>query len=506
MWINDKVWTNAASFVFSLSRVCSWVLAPQELQGLVPRCLPLEFSNIIDCKQSCAIVMLKDSVDRLALSWLKQLSKFHIIHIDKVFVVMSTTKLPDIEPPPDDVIARESRYLWEKLESVIAGRPIRESRLECSLSTALAGDPYCLIINACWAGNVGETLLAASAREIMQQARPDLKCIVAGPDVDRTLVAGASLVIVGPGGMLYDLVDHAELTIDFQNIANYFRFGFVAKEYKKPFCLIGISNQLRLISHTTLEFVSQALTDSLFANCRDLVTAASFTGQLEFQRPLVVTPDVCVVFSEEIRSLARKPTSTRTLAICGSFGVRTLCDETLKRDAGRVRIVLQALEDFLWFRRMESRLRKEFPDLEVADVRTAGIRPFFEAIATADAVISSRFHAMMIAIIAGIDTLVAGISGDKRHRVCSSLQEKTWIWFVDLRSENEEGARSSIATLVKSGKRKPDRGVFASSDLDPLRGLIEYASKASPACAQALPVSGGHTAQLAHVSLPHLNT
>ena len=116
----------------------------------------------------------------------------------------------------DAMVEREEELLARAARVVAFGR--RDPQRGCFDS---------LIVNACLANNAGEALLGASAQEVIRQAWPDLRCIIADPDIDRTLVANASLVAIGPGGMLYDLIGHEEVALNFQNVANYFRFGYL---------------------------------------------------------------------------------------------------------------------------------------------------------------------------------------------------------------------------------------------------------------------------------------
>jgi hypothetical protein len=471
MWFEDKAWRSAARWVIRLSARCDYVLAPKPLQNLAPRCLPLEFSYCIPDNLSCAIVVPKDEVDRLPLAWIRKLKSFQILFADDVFAVFSTVPLQDLPVSEESEIARETPYLWQKVDSVLAGLPIRENSVDSSLTTAKPGDPYCLIVNACLAGNAGERLLAAAARALVARVRPDLRFVVADPDVDRTLIAGASLVVLGPGGMLYDLVDHAELMIDFQNIANYFRLGYIAREYERPFCVLGIAQQSKIVSRATLDFVCGAVSDALFVSTRDSESAKLFIEGLRFRHPVVVTPDVCVTFSEEIRAVSRQSSGPRSVVICGSFGVHALL-AGLKGFTGETRFVLQGEEDALWFIQHEKQLRTEISQVNVIDVRSTGPKEFFQAVASADAIVTTRFHTMMIGIIAGIYTVVLGITNDKRHRVCASLEHERWIKFVHSDAMDARSLESTVWEAAHSGQRQPGRGIFGPTHVDEICRLL----------------------------------
>jgi hypothetical protein len=400
--------------------------------------------------------------------------------VDDVFAAFSTAPLRDLPAPDENAVARETPYLWNKVNSVVAGIPIRKNYIDFSLSTAKPEDPYCLIVNACLAGNAGEKLMAAAARELLARVRPDLHCVIADPNVDRSLIARAALVVLGPGGMLYDLVDHAELAIAFQNVANYFRFGYMAREYRRPFCIIGLAQQSKIASRTTLDFVRRAVSDATFVTTRDSETAKLFVEGLRFRHPIVATPDVSVLFSKEIRRISCQPSERRNIAICGSFGIEIIL-AALRGFVGETRFVVQAGEDASWLAQHEQRLRAEISRFEVVDVRFSGVDLFLRAVASVDAIITTRFHTMMIGIIAGIDTVILGIANDKRHRVCFPLEKEPWIQFLDSDTIDPQSLQSIIERTVRSGKRLPSRGIFRDTDLDEVCHLLQSTAWLAPA-------------------------
>jgi hypothetical protein len=289
--------------------------------------------------------------------------------------------------------------------------------------------------------------------------------------------------------MLYDLIDHAELAIDFQNIANYFRLGYIARDYHRPFCVLGFAQQSKIVSRTTLDFVGGAVSNAMFVTTRDSESAKLFIGGLNFHHPLLVTPDVSVIFSKEIRDISRESTGRRCVAICGSFGARTILD-TMRGFADEARFVLQAEEDAAWFTQHEKKLRAEIPGMTVVDVRTSEPKAFFRAVASADAVITTRFHTMMIAIIAGIDTVVLGVANDKRHRVCTPLAKERWITFVHSDIADAESLQSIISSAVRAGRRQPSRGIFNHTHVDEICRLLQLAEM------QSLPIGDGQVVDL----------
>jgi exopolysaccharide biosynthesis predicted pyruvyltransferase EpsI len=500
MWLDDKYWLNAARWVYRLADLYCRILTVEALQGLSPRCVPLEFSHILSLDQAYVIAMPKDDVDHLSLPWIRALRSFHVVDADDVFAIFTTKPISGVPELDPEIAAEKLSYLWDKVDRVISGREIRANRIDASLSTVKPGEPYCLLINACLTENVGDKLLASAAREIIERARPELGLVVADPDIDRTLIANAALVAIGPGGVLYDLHCDDELEINFQNIANYFRNGYIANEYGRPLCVIGLGRQSRFISRSTTKFVKGAIAEAMFLSLRDSETAQLIVKEFGFNNPIVVTPDCCVTFCDEIREIARRPTERRIVAICGNFDANALI-EALGGCGSRVRIVLQALEDVSWFQRNEPLLRGGLPDLELADVHGGPKEGFLEAVASADALVTSRFHGMMVGLIAGIDTVVVGASNDKRQRVVKALKNRSRIEFIDAQETAEPFFRTAVASVANSGRRDPANAAFEKSDVYPIRDLLVWTAKTAPLIKTPVDCGNGPADQSAFVTI-----
>lgn len=469
MWTDDPAWMKAANWALRLQTSYSYVLTPDSLLGVATRCLPLEYSHMADMK-NCAIVMPKDYVGRLALSWVENLRNFEVISVDEVFVVLGGSKRSGVPSATSAELAHIG-YLWDKVDAVLHGRPIRANKIDWMLSSAKDERPYILLVNACLTQNPGENLMAAAVIRTLGDLRPDLRWVVADPAVDRSIVSGAEIVVLGPGGYLYDLEDHDELKIDFQNTANYFRFGFEAREYKKPFFIVGVGHQQDLVSVTTARFVSKAIEDARFLTTRDTETASLIFSKVGFGAPLLATEDLSIAFSDEIRERAgRLSNRGRVVAVAGGFSVEDLVD-AIPAAGCVVRFILQSVEDVQWFEQNETIIRHTFTTIEVADVHGLEYDPLIDAVISADALITSRFHSMMIGLMAGIETLACGKSGDKRERVCKRFRGESWVKFVDL-TEGGRQFRQLASRVAQEGKRVPSRGLFSPNALDSLRNLF----------------------------------
>lgn len=461
-WLSDRFWRDAADWVLKLSRHFRYVLAPHDFNGLVSNCLPLEFSSSV-ATGDVAIVMPKDDIDRLALACIRSIPTFQVLHVDEVFVVLSARPVDVAEPTTDK--ERHLPYLLERRERVLAGQSVRRSQIDKRLSDqdAISGTAdYGLLICAVFTNNAGDTLMASAAVKFLKTALPRLSWIVAGTDVDRTVVAGARIVVLGPGGFIYDLLEDA---VDLQNLANYAKFGFLAGEYQKSFCALGLGHQT-IATHAGRKFLMSALADASLITTRDRETADLLCDLGRAAAP-IATPDLSFLLDEEVqRAAASAPAATGpTLTLCGEFHNLLVESKSLgallKRVPGaRVRIVIQAQEDAEWIKRLPDRDFAELGSPEIIDVRNAMPATFIHAIARSDALVTTRFHATMLALLAGLPTLVLGRPGDKRERALDALPASLarFVSAAPFDTQKFESACEHLEAGLASRRRRPILG------------------------------------------------
>ncbi|MDH7797009.1 MULTISPECIES: polysaccharide pyruvyl transferase family protein [unclassified Beijerinckia] len=474
-WLADPKWINAAKLVYRLSETNKFVFTVEPLCRLRTNCLPLAFAHLATIDEDpYAVVAPKDDIDMLPLAWIRHIEKLHIQYADDVFFAATTRQTLATISTVDD-IRKEMGYCLERCTKVLNGIRVRADRL-------LDGDigiprdvPYCLIVNAALADNVGEVLLAKSAIRLLNEAAPHLRCIVADPDVDRTIVANASLVIIGPGGMLYDLDDHDGLSINLSNISSYFRIGFLAREYGIPYGVLGAGCPAAITSRLSKIFLQEALRDAKFIHLRDSLSLASVSDAIRLQSPTIVAPDVSIVFQDEIAKITQEPFQQKLMIACGSFNVKSIAEISHRCDMA-LRIVIQATEDLAWLKENQSELTALVPSVEIVDVHQAPISALFKAVASGDCLLSTRFHAMMIGIMAGLETVAVGVRDDKRHRVKQELRDKVKLTFIDSRVTSDNEFISLCCGQFMNGKRSQQDPGYSAEDLAGLRQLLRTAT------------------------------
>ena len=455
MWLEDPYWLRAGKCVAGLLGDVKYVLAPAEMNHLRGDCLPLAFAHILEPDQ-CAIVLPKDDVDMLPLSWIEQLPEWETIYADGAFVALKAGANGCV-PHPDDF---ERAYLHRRGEAVLGGQAVRQSRIDEQLSDKITSGPYAVVAAASMTGNAGDRLIASAAARLLRKAWPHLSILIVDGSPDRTLIANASAVVIGPGGMIYD---YHRSRIELMNVANWMRFGYLAQEYRVPLFSIGIGHQM-MITDIAWRYTEGALREARIISTRDRDTAKLLLNRVNC--PVVAMPDISTIFAEEIRHLPGREGERKAMTICGDFRHTSELARTLVNAGAAgclIRYIVQANEDAESLACHRSELQEAFgDDFDAVDCRTADPMVFCAAIASSDAIVTTRFHGMMVAMMAGVDTLVFTDIGDKRERVRDEVGPLPWVRFhrgVDL-----EAAFSSLCELIQSGRRDINRAVHFEQD------------------------------------------
>ncbi|MDH7797503.1 MULTISPECIES: polysaccharide pyruvyl transferase family protein [unclassified Beijerinckia] len=480
-WLSDPKWINAAKLIYHFSDRCKFVFTIEPLCRLRKNCLPLAFGHLFSVgdQDSYAVVAPKDDIDKLPLAWIKDLEKLHVHFADDVFFAATNLQMSSTISTAYD-IRGEMEYGYSRRSKILNGIRVRRDRL-LDDATLPHDTPYCLIINAALTDNAGDVLLAQSAIRLITEAAPHLHCIVADPEIDRVTVANASLIVIGPGGILYDLDDHDRLAVNHSNIAAYFRFAFMAYEYGVPFGLLGIGSPAPILSSYSRHFLREALRHAKFFHLRDPRSLATVSDAFSVKAPTIVTPDVSIAFQEEVRAAARNRADRKVLIACGSFNLDTVAEVAHKCHLD-LRIVVQATEDAHWLEANRDKLNSLMLSAEIVDVRGAPLSEFIDAVATGDCVLSARFHAMMVGIMAELPTVAVGVHNDKRHRVKQDLGEYANLTFINSHETTDE---EFVVLCCERflGEANPDATArFSAKDLAPLRELLRAAiAPAQPA-------------------------
>lgn len=447
MQSDNEMWRNFAHWIGKLSPFAERIFSVNEVLSLAQNCLPLEFSHLFDMER-CAVVSPVADIDRLSLNWIRNIDDSSIIFCGGDYVVIAGIYISSLFEGTRE--HSNTGHVRAVTERILVGLPVRDSRIDHDLSSFDENMPYGLVITASMTGNCGDKLLAYAALKMLEDARPNLKWLVADPAIDRQLVANAEVVVLGPGGYLYDLHNLDGNALYYQNIGNFFRFGFLAEEYSKPLLCLGLGYQ-GVVSKTTTAYVSAALKNSRLITTRDRETAQFLLENISPTFPIIVGCDLSVRLREDV---SRSPINRADcLAICGGDHIAgvdlKLVVDKCSEEKISLTFIIQANEDVAHAERWALAASEGDIALEIQDMRHGSVSSFIKAVCSSSLLITSRFHGMMIGYMADMPTLVIGEQGDKRHRFCANVQTGDDFRFTKVQNVNS-ALKSFLNSYLRS--------------------------------------------------------
>jgi len=419
----DPYWAAAAEAALRALEEADHVLVPAEFLELDPRFAPLEFAWGLEGEARLAWCCSKDDVDRIA-PWLLdgRLDGAFYRWSNEVFVVGAAFRWRR----PADAESKLHLTAWfERVEQYRRGVEARASNERAA--SASGGDRRVLVIGASAMGNVGDDLLAGVLTEMLAAEGADVH--LAGPDVDPLRVAAYDAVVVGGGGLVYASRNGGNET---QNVANYLKFGPIARRCGVPAALIGIGDQ----DHAggidrdplTQRFVAASLAQFAHVTARDTQSADFLArhGAAGAQSG----SDLLFRWRERARN-AVKPTAVQPgrVAFAGElFRFRTIADGFANGGAllkcaedADVDVLVMSDDDVRHAQRMHEVLTRAGASAAVLDLRGRDFAALVFLFASYSAVVTTRFHGLVMAALAGTPVLALDVADGKCARLLRSL-------------------------------------------------------------------------------------
>ncbi len=428
-WKDDEFWISALTRLSDLSFSHKIVLVPNDWVGLDGRYRPFDFHYAIDPSEVTGFAVPKCDADRLPLWLLKtDFINFHCVFSNEVFVIYSSIA-KDWQEIETASIEQHTPYFLERCQRVLNGEFFRESALNTRFIKPDKQQDFILIVNASHMGNFGDELLAAAVVKAVNLSYPEDRCLVVRPDYVLPIGAPCKAIILGGGGILYDFpIFDNHIQAELTNITNYFKFGYIAKSLSIPFFVLGIGHQHRFGSFVSIDaanYVRDSLIYSKKITTRDSVTTQHLNRLLNDTAAPTVQTEVDLAFNflglriPHVTNQASK----RKLGLIGEiFNYKHLADTIVKYivdiDVDLV-YVIQANEDPGHFQKLKYLL----PDrsLEELDLRSLTINEGLIRFSTLDAVITTRFHGLVIAICYGIPAIALDKEQGKKHRLIQEM-------------------------------------------------------------------------------------
>jgi polysaccharide pyruvyl transferase WcaK-like protein len=469
MWIDDTNWIPIPSILAKLSANHRCFLAPNEFSHLSGKTYPIGFGQAVAPEDLTGFAIPKDDVDRLP-QWLLEsaFSGFKCVYANDVFVVYSRLAEDQHQFQADAArVEQHLPYFLDKHRAFLQGGFFRSESLNrhYHASKDMCLDQGNLLINANGMGNFGEELLIEAVRRSLQSKEPDTPIIVARPDFNPPIHAAYKRIVIGGGGMLYDMtVSSTGTQLDLENVTNYFRYAFIAKKMNAQFMALGLGDQHRCVdyvSHEARWLMSQALDNADVVTTRDAGTAQRL--QALTTTKIESSVDLSFYLRASMRHCAQIVSGTRKITIVGELPMKPVLCRALadlcRRHGSDVRYLAQANEDIDKYKILTSELSAD--ELDLTDIRLANVEDGLKEIAKSSFIITSRFHTMVCAIVMGIPFLAVDRDHGKKARLLreiSGLDQPPWLidWSLSQEAYAEKFAQLISNKIEPIGQDKVD--------------------------------------------------
>ena len=425
----DPYWLAASQQALRAAEEADCVLVPAEFLPLHPRFAPLEFSWGLSHLERLAWCCSKDDIDRLA-------PRLHPAAADpercswsnEVFVLGGTFRW---RRPPDTQSVAHLTAWFERLERYRSGTPAKASSARpFNKSSAVAhvgaGKRRVLLVGASHMGNVGDDLLAMTIADELERAGAEV--FVSGPDIDPLHVSKYDAVVVGGGGLIYASRDGSD---ERQNLGNYLKFGCIAEQFGIPAALIGVGDQdhaAGIERHPfAQEFARSALQCFAPITTRD-PRSSELLSALGARAVATGTDPALGLFARAtrcVRSTARQP---NRIALAGELFAypaipEAMSDGSLAEELreSEFDLLIMSNDDVSHCQRMQKLLQRAGAHASLVDLRGRDFEALIFLFASYRAVITTRFHGLILAALANVPVATLDLADGKKARLLREL-------------------------------------------------------------------------------------
>jgi polysaccharide pyruvyl transferase WcaK-like protein len=426
---SDPYWADAAAQALKAAQEAECVLVPADFLSMHPKFAPLEFSWALRNFARLAWCCSKDDVDRLA-PWLHADAARIEQHAwsNEVFVLGGNFKWHS----PASSLSKKHLAAWfERLARYRKGVSMRSSHARPVSANAIVAlhtatplrRPRALIVGASNMGNVGDDLLADVLSGMIAETGAEV--FLSGPDIDPLEVSKYSAVIVGGGGLIYASRDGSNET---QNLANYLKFGPLCRHFNIPVGLIGVGDQdhARGIERDAL---TQTFTQRCLQDFESIITRDASSAQLlerVSRREVRTGSDPVFALYERASRAVRSTAPPARYALIGEFydydlfakgltdGHSPLSPAVRDKDFD---LLVMSDDDVNHCHRMQSALVESGASASVVDLRGRDFEALIFLFATYRAVITTRFHGLILAALANTPVSAVDSENGKKARL-----------------------------------------------------------------------------------------
>ena len=277
------------------------------------------------------------------------------------------------------------------------------------LEVFLAREPACFdrnrplsnaaVVSAFGVGNIGDDLVSLASQQLLLDVGLS-NVVLTGPDPTYEQLCDADVIALGGGGLFYDY--------DLCNVANYIYPLQEAKRQKKPFLALGVGVQ-GIHSALGKAIYIQNLPSADLLSIRNEVDARELLELDPSLSNIFVGNDMAFYLAETLRASASAVQKDRRIALFSvsitheghlkkqGFDLKVIAQKTIGHLRARgyeVLLTLHSSDDFEFYKELSRTLSVRMVSLE-----RLGIHGTAKLYASADAVVTSRFHALILSAI-----------------------------------------------------------------------------------------------------------
>lgn len=423
MWFNDSKWCEAAEACLRWKHEFDWILTPSEFHGMSHQFRPLEYSEHPPAGR-IAFLCHKDFSDNLSTAFRQAAhDASYYLFANEVFVLGC---LESGVGEANDALPGHLAAWFNRASGKLLGRrdkPTYHTEFQRNSEGKKA-----LLIGATSFGNTGDDLLGETAARVLLDSGTFGTVHLADFNLRRVDLQDYDEVFIGGGGLLY-VSQVGEL--DWQNLANYFKFPFWCAEVGKPCHLLAVGHQeygpALEKDGPTRRFLQESLGRFQSMTVRDQETAAlirEISG-----RTSTVGADPVFSFAREVGNTVgvSSESASGVLLVGQLFNFPTLIDwlgskvGQARLRSARVGFALMSNDDQSHLKRLQALMRDWAINLDVHDFRGIPAQQIIEIMRGYEALVGTRFHGFVLGMLAGVRPVIFDQHGGKKDRLVRAV-------------------------------------------------------------------------------------
>jgi polysaccharide pyruvyl transferase WcaK-like protein len=297
------------------------------------------------------------------------------------------------------------------LETFLAGEPASFGRSK-PLRTAA-------VVSAYGVGNIGDDLVSIASKQLLLDVGLS-DIVLTGPAPTYEQICNADVIALGGGGLFYDY--------DIENIANYIYPLQEAKRQRKPFLALGVG----------VQGIQSPLGKAIYKQNLPLADLLAIRNDVDANQLLELEPSLSNIFvgndmafylADTLRASVTAVEKDTRIALFSvsitheghfrkqGFDLKVIAQKTishLRAKGYEVLLTVHSTDDLQFYKELSKSLAVRIVSLE-----RLGIFGTARLYASADAVVTSRFHALILSAIFG-KPVVSLYGAGKGGRLLSS--------------------------------------------------------------------------------------